>query len=69
MIFNVIWTMFLFRGASAALGNLPYKDGAFISIGLGKVLDGMSEDELATLDAALEILEGRLAKQRADTQP
>jgi len=23
MIFNVIWTMFLFRGASAALGNLP----------------------------------------------
>ena len=51
MIFNVIWTMFLFRGASAALGNLPYKDGAFISIGLGKVLDGMSE-------GALEVLEG-----------
>ena len=51
MIFNVIWTMFLFRGASAALGNLPYEDGAFISIGLGKVLDGMSE-------GALEVLEG-----------
>src|SRR4051794_32746725 len=51
MIFNVIWTMFLFRGASAALGNLPYKDGAFVSIGLGKVLDGMSE-------SALEVLEG-----------
>ena len=33
------------------------------------LLDGMSEDELATLDAALEILEGRLAKQRAGTQP
>jgi len=33
------------------------------------LLDGMSEEELATLDAALEILEGRLAKQRADTQP
>ncbi|HEX3295685.1 MAG TPA: heterodisulfide reductase-related iron-sulfur binding cluster, partial [Nocardioides sp.] len=51
MIFNVIWTMLLFRGASAALGNLPYKDGAFISIGLGKVLDGMSH-------GALEVLEG-----------
>ena len=36
---------------------------------VGPLLDGMSEDELAALDAALEILEGRLAKQRADTQP
>jgi hypothetical protein len=35
------------RGA----GNLPYEDGAFISIGLGKVLDGMSH-------GALEVLEG-----------
>ena len=35
MIFNVIWTMFLFRGASSALGNLPYDNGAFISIGVG----------------------------------
>jgi Fe-S oxidoreductase len=51
MIFNVIWTMFLFRGSSAALGNLPYKNGAFISIGLGKLLDGMSH-------GALDILEG-----------
>ena len=51
MIFNVIWTMYLFRGASAALGNLPYKSGAFVSIGLGKLLDGMGHD-------ALEVLEG-----------
>ncbi len=51
MIFNVIWTMFLFRGASAALGNLPYENGAFVSIGVGKLLDGMSE-------GALEALEG-----------
>ena len=42
MIFNVIWTMFLFRGASAALGNLPYENGAFVSIGVGKLLDGMA---------------------------
>ena len=41
MIFNVIWTMFLFRGASSALGNLPYTSGAFVSIGVGNVLDGL----------------------------
>ncbi len=51
MIFNVIWTMFLFRGASAALGNLPYKSGAFVSIGVGKLLDGLGH-------GALEALEG-----------
>ena len=31
MIFNVLWTMFLFRGASAALGTFPYESGAFVS--------------------------------------
>ncbi len=51
MIFNVIWTMFLFRGASSALGNLPYTSGAFISIGVGNALGGLSH-------GALEFLEG-----------
>jgi Fe-S oxidoreductase len=51
MIFNVIWTMFLFRGASSALGNLPYTSGAFVSIGVGNLLDGVSH-------GALEFLEG-----------
>ena len=51
MIFNVIWTMFLFRGAGAALGTLPYESGAFASIGVGNLLDGLSHD-------ALEVLEG-----------
>ncbi len=51
MIFNVIWTMFLFRGASSALGNLPYTSGAFISIGVGNALGGLSH-------GALEVLEG-----------
>ena len=50
MIFNVIWTMFLFRGASSALGNLPYDNGAFISIGLGNALDGMSHEPLEALE-------------------
>lgn len=33
------------------------------------LLDGMSDEELATLDAALEILDARLAKQRTAIQP
>ncbi|QBR93165.1 (Fe-S)-binding protein [Nocardioides euryhalodurans] len=50
MIFNVIWTMFLFRGAASALGNLPYDGGAFVSVALGNALDGLSEDALHVLE-------------------
>ncbi|MDO9496411.1 MAG: (Fe-S)-binding protein, partial [Nocardioides sp.] len=50
MIFNVIWTMFLFRGAASAAGNLPYDNGAFVSIGIGKLLDGLSHGTLETLE-------------------
>ncbi len=50
MIFNVIWTLFLFRGASSALGNLPYDNGAFVSIGLGKLLDGIAETPLEVIE-------------------
>ena len=50
MIFNVIWTMFLFRGAASAAGNLPYDSGAFVSIGIGNLLDGISHDALETLE-------------------
>ncbi|GAA3117879.1 hypothetical protein GCM10020001_042200 [Nonomuraea salmonea] len=38
MIFNIIWTLFLARGAAAANGNLPYSSGAFVSLALGDVL-------------------------------
>ncbi len=51
MIFNVIWTMFLFRGAASALGNFPYDSGAFVSVAVGNLLDGLSE-------GALHVLEG-----------
>jgi Fe-S oxidoreductase len=50
MIFNVIWTMFLFRGASSALGNLPYDSGAYISIGVGNLLDGLPHRTLEFLE-------------------
>ncbi|MEV5741051.1 (Fe-S)-binding protein [Microbispora rosea] len=38
MIFNIIWTLFLARGAAAANGNFPYDSGAFASLAIGKVL-------------------------------
>jgi len=38
MIFNVVWSMFLFRGAGAATGNFPYKSGAFVSLAVGRAL-------------------------------
>jgi Fe-S oxidoreductase len=38
MIFNVIWTVALARGARAALGTLPYADWAFVSRGIGNLL-------------------------------
>jgi Fe-S oxidoreductase len=51
MIVNVIWTMLLFRGAAAAGDNLPYGNGAFVSQGIGALLDGLSHE-------AIELLEG-----------
>jgi Fe-S oxidoreductase len=44
MIFNVIWTMFLFRGAGVATGNFPYGNGAFASHAVGNLLDGLGHD-------------------------
>ncbi len=38
MIFNVLWTIFLFRGSSAAAGNLPYGNAAFISHAVGDII-------------------------------
>lgn len=35
MIFNVIWTYALVRGAAAVVGNLPYGNGAFFSQFMG----------------------------------
>ncbi len=51
MIFNVLWTLFFFRSAASALGNLPYDSGAFVSIALGNLLGGVSH-------GALEVMEG-----------
>ncbi|MFI7146665.1 (Fe-S)-binding protein [Nonomuraea sp. NPDC050022] len=50
MIFNIIWTLFLARGAAAANGNFPYSSGAFASLALGKILPASSLlEEIALL--------------------
>lgn len=38
MIFNVIWTYALFRGAAVNVGNFPYDKAAFFSHGVGSLL-------------------------------
>src|SRR4051794_33903151 len=50
MIVNVIWTMFLFRGASAANDNLPYGNGAYASHAVGHLFSGLSDDALDNLE-------------------
>jgi len=50
MIFNVIWTMFLFRGASEAGGHFPYRAGAYVSLGVGKLLDPLGDNATEVLE-------------------
>jgi Fe-S oxidoreductase len=46
MIFNVVWTLLLFRGAQVALGAFPADSGGFASEPVGELLDGLSHDTL-----------------------
>ncbi len=43
MIFNVIWSMFLFRGSAVNTGTFPYKSGAFVSEGVGRLLEPLGK--------------------------
>jgi len=42
MIFNVIWTLFLFRGTEVNNGTFPYRSGAFASDGAAALLAPLS---------------------------
>lgn len=50
MIFNIIWSMFLFRGAAAASGNFPYGSGAYASHAVGKLFEPLGEAALSWLE-------------------
>ncbi len=49
--FGLLYTVMVLRGARAALGTLPYPDGAFASVAFGRVLSGVSEFQLEWLAA------------------
>ncbi|HOB50114.1 MAG TPA: (Fe-S)-binding protein [Mycobacterium sp.] len=55
MIFNVIWTYALFRGAAVAVGNLPYNKAAFFSHAMGSLLSplGVHANEIIETVALL----------------
>ncbi|MDT7802319.1 MAG: hypothetical protein QOI78_5752 [Actinomycetota bacterium] len=50
MIFNVVWTMFFFRGASSASGNFPYDSGAYVSLGVGNLLEPLGHGTTEVLE-------------------
>lgn len=50
MIFNVMWTLLLYRGAQVNTGNFPFEHGAFASDAVGRLLRPAG-------DAANEVLE------------
>jgi Fe-S oxidoreductase len=58
MIFNVVWTLFLFRGASINAGHFPYDSGAFASEAAARALRPLgtgANENLETLGVLLHI--------------
>ena len=50
MIFNVIWTLFLYRGAQVNTGVFPFESGAFASEAVAKVLEPLGEETNEVLE-------------------
>jgi len=50
MIFNVIWSMFLFRGAATNTDNFPYESGAFASEAAAVGLEPLGADTNEVLE-------------------
>src|SRR5262245_32955597 len=51
MIFNVIWSMLLFRGAAVNTGTFPYDSGAFMSHAVGSLLAPLGEQTNEILES------------------
>ena len=56
LIFNVVWTLFVFRGIESAAGNLPYESGAWVSIAVGQLFTGLSPTTLFVLETVFLLL-------------
>jgi len=52
MIFSVIWTLFLYRGAQINTGVFPFERGAFASEATAKLLEPLGEDTNEVLETA-----------------
>jgi Fe-S oxidoreductase len=52
MIFNVMWTLLLYRGAQINTGNFPYAHGAFASEAVGKLLAPLGRTANDVLETA-----------------
>jgi Fe-S oxidoreductase len=52
MIFNVIWTLFLFRGTEVNNGTFPYRSGAFASEAAGALLAPLGAGTNRVLETA-----------------
>ena len=56
MIFNVIWTYALFRGAAVANGNLPYGKSAFFSHAMGALLKPLGHNATEIIETVALLL-------------
>jgi Fe-S oxidoreductase len=50
MIFNVLWTMFFFRGTAVNVGTFPYESGAFVSELVAKIFEPLGHDTNEVLE-------------------
>jgi Fe-S oxidoreductase len=50
MIFNVVWTLLLYRGAQLVTGNFPYRSGAFASQWVADLLHPLGTDTAGVLE-------------------
>jgi Fe-S oxidoreductase len=56
MIFGVVYTLLVVRAARAALGTLPYPDGAFLSVFAGRAMAGMTEFSLHAVESVFVVV-------------
>ncbi|WP_436774576.1 (Fe-S)-binding protein [Yinghuangia sp. YIM S09857] len=56
MIFNVMWTLLLFRGSQTNTGTFPFENGAFASEAVGELLEPMGEHNNEILEHVAVLL-------------
>jgi Fe-S oxidoreductase len=57
MIFNVVWTLLLYRGAQINTGVFPFDSGAFASEAVGRLLEPLSDDANKVIETVAILLQ------------